>query len=422
MLLGCIADDFTGASDLAGALAKEGMRTRLFTGAPRGDAADAVDAGVVMLKSRSIAAADAVAQSLDALERLRALGCRQFLFKYCSTFDSTPEGNIGPVAEALADALGAKGVVVCPAFPATGRTLYQGHLFVHDRLLSESGMERHPLNPMTDPDIRRWLARQSRAAPGHVAHATVAKGAAAIRAALAAEAGAGRTLVVVDAIDEADLRAIGAAAADAALVTGGSGIAIGLPDNFRRSGALASHPAPRTASDGPALVLAGSCSTATREQVARYAASHPSYRVAVDRLLAGAPVAREAADFAARHRDAAPIIYSTDAPDAVASIKAGRGGDTAAQAIEALFGGLATKAVASGVERLVVAGGETSGAVVTALALDALDIGAEIDPGVPALATVTPAGAPLALALKSGNFGGPDFLGRAVAILGGGDA
>jgi len=422
MLLGCIADDFTGASDLAGTLAKEGMRTRLFTGAPRGGAADDVDAGVVMLKSRSIPAADAVAQSLDALERLQALGCTQFLFKYCSTFDSTPEGNIGPVAEALADALGAKGVVVCPVFPATGRTLYQGHLFVRDMLLSESGMEYHPRNPMTDPDIRRWLHRQSRAAPGHVAHATVAKGAQATRSALAAEAQAGRTLVVVDAIDDSDLRTIGEAVADARLITGGSGIALGLPDNFRRSGALAGHPAPKTANEGPALVLAGSCSTATREQVALYATDHPSYRVEVDRLMAGEPVAQEAADFAARHRDAAPIIFSTDAPDAVASIKTAAGGDGAAHAIECLFGGLATVAVAQGVERLVVAGGETSGAVVTALALDALDIGAEIDPGVPALTTRTPAGAPLALALKSGNFGRPGFLGRAVAILGGADA
>jgi len=422
MLLGCIADDFTGASDLAGTLAKEGMRTRLFTGSPKAGAADDVDAGVVMLKSRSIPAADAVAQSLEVLARLQALGCRQFLFKYCSTFDSTPEGNIGPVAEALADALGVKGVVVCPVFPATGRTLYQGHLFVRDMLLSESGMEHHPLNPMTDPDIRRWLARQSRAAPGHIPHAIVAEGAQAIHTALAAEVQAGRTLVVVDAITDADLRSIGEAVADAKLITGGSGIALGLPDNFRRSGALARRPAPATANNGPALVLAGSCSTATREQVALYAANHPFYRVQVDRLIAGEPVAQEAADFAARHRDAAPIIFSTDAPDAVASVKASTGGDSAAHAIEVLFGSLAAEAVTQGIERLVVAGGETSGAVVTALALDALDIGVEIDPGVPALSTQTSAGAPLVLALKSGNFGGPDFLGRAVAILGGADA
>jgi uncharacterized protein YgbK (DUF1537 family) len=421
MLLGCIADDFTGASDLAGTLAREGMRTRLFTGPPQKGAADDVDAGVVMLKSRSIPAADAVAQSIDALERLQALGCRQFLFKYCSTFDSTPEGNIGPVAEALAEALDAKGVIVCPAFPATGRTVYQGHLFVNGKLLSESGMEHHPLTPMTDPDLRRWLARQSRNAPGHVPQAIVARGADAIRAALAAQADTGTILVVVDAIDEAGLRTIGHAAADARLITGGSGIAIGLPDNFRRSGALAGHAAPRPASDGPALVLAGSCSIATREQVALYAQNHPAFRIPVDRLLAGEPVAEEAAAFAARYRDAAPILYSTDAPDAVASIKSAPGGDNAAGAIERLFGELAVKAVADGVQRLVVAGGETSGVVVTALALTALDIGAEIDPGVPALASVTPAGAPLALALKSGNFGAPDFLGRAVAVLGGKD-
>ena len=401
MRLGCIADDFTGAGDIANTLAASGLRTRLFIGAAAVGAG--CDAGVVALKTRSLPVAEAVARSLDALATLRAAGAEQIVFKYCSTFDSTPGGNIGPVAEALAAALGARGVVVCPAFPATGRTVYQGHLFVGDRLLSETGMAAHPLTPMTDPDIRRWLGRQTAAPPGHVGLATVRAGSAAIRAALAAS---GAVLVVVDAGDDDDLRAIGTAVAGAPLVTGASGIALGLAANFgveRDASARAV-----VAADGPALVLAGSCSTATQAQVALYAADHPALAIDGKRLLAGAPVLDEALAFAAAHD--APLIHSTAAPAR---------DDRAAGAIEALFGDLARAAVDRGVRRLVVAGGETSGAVVGALGVAALDVGAEIDPGVPMLGARAPGGAPLALALKSGNFGAPDFLARAVRMLGG---
>jgi uncharacterized protein YgbK (DUF1537 family) len=232
MLLGCIADDFTGASDLANTLAKGGMATVQFIGVPRPGDPAACDAGVVALKTRSIAAADAVSQSLAALDWLKQQGCRQYLFKYCSTFDSTLEGNIGPVAEALLDALDAPVAVVCPVFPATGRTLFQGHLFVGDRLLSESGLESHPLNPMTDPDIRRWLSLQCKGNVGLVPYATVRRGQGAISAALEAEAAAGRRLVVVDAVVDEDLLAIGAAIAGHKLVTGGSGHRARLAGEF----------------------------------------------------------------------------------------------------------------------------------------------------------------------------------------------
>ncbi|MBV9135614.1 MAG: four-carbon acid sugar kinase family protein, partial [Hyphomicrobiales bacterium] len=236
MLVGCIADDFTGASDLANTLAKGGMSTIQFVGVPKGMAQARCEAGVVALKTRSIAPPDAVAQSLTALRWLKTQGCRQFLFKYCSTFDSTPRGNIGPVAEALLQAIPASVAVVCPVFPATGRTLFMGHLFVKDRLLSESGMENHPLNPMTDPDLRRWLRLQTKGEVGFVPHSIVRQGGEAVSAALGAEAKAERRLVVVDAIEDADLLAIGAAVADQPLVTGGSGIALGLPENFRKAG------------------------------------------------------------------------------------------------------------------------------------------------------------------------------------------
>ena len=255
MLLGAVADDFTGASDLANTLAKGGMATMQFVGAGQRSAAAGCEAGVVALKTRSIAAAEAVGQSLDAARWLLDQGCRQIVFKYCSTFDSTPEGNIGPVAEALLDLLGAEVAVVCPAFPATGRRLFMGHLFVGDRLLSESGMEKHPLTPMTDADIRRWLRRQTQGDVGHVPLDAV-RGGPALAAAFAAEARAGRRLVVADAVTDADLLALGAAIAGHRLVTGGSGIALGLPANFRAGGLLSDSPAPLPEVRGPAVVLA----------------------------------------------------------------------------------------------------------------------------------------------------------------------
>lgn len=404
MLLGVIADDFTGASDVANALAAEGMRTRLFVST--GGATEGCDAGVVALKTRSVPSDEAVRRSLDALERLRGAGCRQILFKYCSTFDSTPEGNIGPVAEALMQALGASRAIVCPAFPANGRTVYQGHLFVRDRLLSESGMERHALTPMTDPDIRRWLARQTDLRVGHVGLATVRAGAEALRMALKGMTG----LIVVDAVDEADLRAIGAACADDVLLTGGSGVALGLPTNFGCSGAASAF---RPAS-GPALILSGSCSAATRMQVEAYA-HRPRLKVDVDALLAGEPVREAAQAFAAARRNEAPLIHASADAERVRATQERHGQAQAAEAVESFFADMARWAVANGFERIVSAGGETSGAVVGALSLEALDLGPEIAPGVPALSVP---GRPLALALKSGNFGGPDFFETAVRMLG----
>jgi uncharacterized protein YgbK (DUF1537 family) len=418
MLLGCIADDFTGASDLANTLARGGMRTTQFIGVPAGAPAVDGDAGVVALKSRSIAPGQAVARSLAALDWLKGQGCRQFLFKYCSTFDSTPEGNIGSVGEALAAALRVKGVVACPAFPTLGRSVYQGHLFVRDRLLSESGMENHPLMPMTDPDLRRWLARQTKSPVGHVAWPAVAAGPAAIRAALAASAGRGETLAIVDAIEDRDLVAIGTACAEAPLLTGGSGIALGLPENFRRAGLLSGRPSGFAAAAGPAAVIAGSCSAATQAQVGRFLKDHPGLGLDIDSLMSGGLDVERVLAFMLEHLDAVPLCYSTDAPDAVQVHHRRHGRQAVAEGVEAFFGKLAAALVERGVRRLVVAGGETSGAVVTALDVAALEIGPEIDPGVPALSTMA-AGRPLALALKSGNFGGPDFFAKALSALGG---
>lgn len=415
MLLGCIADDFTGASDLANTLNKGGMATVQFVGVPASGTDAECEAGVVALKTRSIPAQEAVAESLRALDWLEQQGCLQYLFKYCSTFDSTPEGNIGPVAEALLDAIPAPLAVVCPVFPATGRTLFMGHLFVADRLLSESGMEKHPLNPMTDPDIRRWLRRQTNGEVGLVPYAVVRQGASAISAALDTEAASGRRLAVVDAVVDEDLTAIGAAAADHRLVTGGSGIALGLPENFRRQGLLSGRSSGFAPAEGPGVVLSGSCSVASRGQVAAHLADHPSLAVEPDALLRGALSVEAALAFALDHAGKSPIIYSTAEPDVVRAAQERYGMERLAGAIESFFGNVAVRLVDAGVSRIAVGGGETSGAVVTALGIERLRIGPEIDPGVPAL---TAEGArSVRLALKSGNFGAPDFYAKALRVL-----
>ncbi len=420
MLLGVIADDFTGASDIANTLAKGagtgGLRTAQYLGVPGTPAAPEVEAGVVSLKSRSIPAGEAVRLSLAALAWLRAQGARQFVFKYCSTFDSTAEGNIGPVGEALAAALGVAGVIVCPAFPGAGRTVYQGHLFVGDRLLSESGMEHHPLTPMTDPDLRRVLRAQTRSPVGHVPQAVVAAGPEAVAAALAAAGGRGEVLVVADATGDADLLTLGRAAADAALLTGGSGIALGLPGNFIARGQAQGGRAAVPAVHGPEAILAGSCSRATRGQVAHHAALHPSRLIAVDDVLTGRIDAASLVAFVLDNQGRAPLLYSSGDPAEVAAAQQAHGRERVSAALEGLFGAVAAELVRQGVRRLVVAGGETSGAVVGALDLGALEVGREIDPGVPVL--VAGGERPIALALKSGNFGGADFFDRALASFG----
>lgn len=424
MLLGVIADDYTGASDIANTIAKgggglPGLATVQFLGVPKGKAPSPCEAGVVALKSRSIPAAEAIAQSLAAFEWLKAQGCRQFVFKYCSTFDSTPDGNIGPVGEALAAELGVQGVIACPAFPGAGRTIYQGHLFVGDRLLNQSGLENHPLNPMTDSDIRRWLALQTKSPVGLTSwNGAVSKGAEALKKALADAADRGETLVIVDAISDDDLLTIGDAVADAPLLTGGSGIALGLSRNFIRKGLAQGADSSFARVDGPEAILAGSCSRATLGQIAQHQKAHPTHNISVADVMAGAVTVETLSAFIRANEGRAPLIYSSQVPEEVAALQARHGQEAVAHALDALFASTAKALVVGGIRRLVVAGGETSGAVVTALGLDALAIGPEIDPGVPALLSTS--GAPLALALKSGNFGATDFFEKALRMLGDG--
>ncbi|MBB5753455.1 3-oxo-tetronate kinase [Prosthecomicrobium pneumaticum] len=420
MLLGAIADDLTGATDLALMLAREGMKTVQVVGTPPPgfDLGDA-EAVVVALKSRTIPAAEAVALSLEAARALREAGARQLIFKYCSTFDSTEKGNIGPVAEALMDFLGVPLSIACPAFPANKRTVYRGHLFVGDQLLSDSPMKDHPLTPMRDANLVRVLQAQTRLPVGLVPREVVAKGAEGIRAAFAAAVAEGPRLMIVDAIEDDDLRAIGAAAAEMALVTGGSGIAIGLPENFRRAGLIEGRtgPAKLEAPAGRPVILAGSCSAATRRQVAAaIAAGLPALKIEPLAIAEGRETAETVLAFIAAAGDGPALAYASDTPEAVAKAQAALGVERAGALVEHLFAEVATRLREKGYTRFLVAGGETSGAVVQALGVPALAIGPEIDPGVPWTLSLGD-DRPVALALKSGNFGTDDFFLKAWGLL-----
>ncbi len=402
MKLGIIADDFTGASDIGLTLAEAGMTVAQFIGVPNAPADPDLNAGVVALKSRTAPVDDAIKTSLAACDWLCAQGAEQIILKVCSTFDSTEDGNIGPVLDALAQRLNAGPVIVCPAFPENGRSVYQGHLFVADRLLNESGMQDHPLTPMKDADLRRVLGAQSTRDIGHIPALTVLQGPEAMKAAFDKDAH-----MITDAITDADLLAIGLASKGAPLLCGGSGIALGLPANF---GIAAAHPTwvPVT---GPGAVFSGSCSIATRGQVETYAGHAPTFQIDADRAVAGGYDIAQIADWVMA-QEIAPLVYSSADPAVVKAAQDAHGPGVAAAAIERLFAQLAPAIAAKGVRRLVVAGGETSGAVVTGLGADRLTIGPRAAAGVPLVRS-----GDMALALKSGNFGGPDFFAAALKLM-----
>lgn len=419
MLIGAVADDITGATDLCLMLAREGLRTVQIIGLPsQGNLPDA-DAIVIALKSRSIPAAQAVEMSVAAANLLRAGGAEQLLFKYCSTFDSTDAGNIGPVAEALLALTGGDLTIACPSFPAAGRTTYRGHLFVGDALLSDSPLKDHPLNPMHDANLVRVLGRQTALPVGLVTIDTIAQGEAAVRQAFAAQAAAGKRILIVDTLQDADLRTIGAACSDMPLVTGGSGIALGLAANFVRAGKVAPRPAQArmAAPKGRAVVLAGSCSVATRGQIAAAkAAGSPTLALDVDALLSGQQSAASLADWAAAQpQDSIPLVYSSADPAALQAIQARLGQHASGALVEATLAEVARLLKSAGFSRYLIAGGETSGAVVAALGVTTLEIGPEIAPGVPWTRSIS--GPDLVLALKSGNFGAEDFFLKAWTLL-----
>jgi uncharacterized protein YgbK (DUF1537 family) len=417
LLLGSIADDYTGASDLANTLAKNGLRTVQTIGIPAPDLPlPEVDAVVVALKIRSVPASEAVEAALAAERWLRARGAGHVLYKICSTFDSTDAGNIGPVTDALRRAAAAGPVIVTPAFPQTGRTVYFGHLFVNGEPLNESPLKDHPLNPMHDANLVRVLERQSSTEIGLIDRATVARGVEAVRARLAVCLKHGRGAAIADAIEEADLVTLGRAALDQPVSTGASGLGLGLARALRRSGE-ATAGAPLEPVGGHAAIVAGSCSKATLEQIAIAERAMPVRRLDTARLLEGDAEIAAALDWArGRLPDGPVLIAASDAPDSVAALQARHGREATGHAIERATSLIAEGLVEAGVRRLVVAGGETSGAAVDRLGVPAFLIGPEIAPGVPLLRSVGRPGAPLLMALKSGNFGGPDFFAEALAL------
>lgn len=419
-VLGVVADDFTGATDVASMLVRSGMRTMQVVGVPEGPPPAGADAVVVALKSRTTPVDDAVRESLAALQWLRGAGARQFYFKYCSTFDSTPRGNIGPVAEAMMAALGTDFTIACPAFPENGRTIFRGHLFVGDQLLSDSGMRNHPLTPMTDADLVRVLQPQCEGRVGLLRYDAVRAGVPAARARIAALRAEGVRIAVADAIDNDDLRVLAEACADLPLLTAGSGLALGLPALYAAQGwvRLDEHAASLETVGGAAAVLSGSCSTATNAQVAAWeAAGRPMRRIDPRALARGEPVVEEVLQWArATVAQGAVLISATAAPEVLRAVQAELGAARAGELVEQALARLARGLVDAGVRRLVVAGGETSGAVVQGLGVRALRIGPAICPGVP---WTRAEGRTLKLALKSGNFGAPTFFADALAHEGG---
>ncbi len=409
LLLGCIADDFTGATDLANTLVKGGMSAVQVIGVPTGPLPEA-DAVIIALKSRTAPVGEAVAQSLAACDALVAAGAKQIFWKYCSTFDSTDQGNIGPVGDALLKRLGSGFAIACPAFPTNGRTIYLGHLFVGSALLNESGMQDHPLTPMTDANLVRVLSRQTDGGVGLVPFNAVEQGVGAIRREMTRLVDSGRRWAIVDAVTDAHLMAIGEAVAPHALVSGGSGVAMGLPENFRRAGLLPARgdAASLPPMQGFAAVVAGSCSRATLGQIG-LARDHAPV-LELDALAtpdAAALAAQALAWVDGKLQADRPVVIAASAtPEKVAALQAKLGRDAAGALVEHAVATIAEGLVARGVGRLVVAGGETSGAVVTRLGVTSLRIGPEIDPGVP-WTYAEPRG--IHLALKSGNFGARDF-------------
>jgi len=417
LLLGCIADDFTGATDLANNLVRAGMRVVQTIGVPVAALGEEVDAVVVALKSRTIPANEAVAQSLAALAWLKAEGARQFYFKYCSTFDSTPKGNIGPVTEALMEALRTDFTIACPAFPENKRTIFKGYLYAGDVLLNESGMQNHPLTPMTDPNLVRVLQAQCKRKVGLIDYAVVARGEAAIARRIEELRTQGVGIAIVDAVSDDDLHRLGPALRDFTLVTAGSGVAIGLPRNWGISATPRAAALP--AASGHAAVVSGSCSTATLGQVRAFReAGGAALPLDPLRLAQGGESAEGALAWAADKLARGPVlVYASADPAAVRAVQEKLGTEAAGALVERTLAGIARGLVERGVRRLVVAGGETSGAVVQALGIERLRIGPQIDPGVPWCAAQTPVagGATVHLALKSGNFGSADFFTKAFA-------
>ncbi|WP_225608141.1 3-oxo-tetronate kinase [Pantoea sp. PNT03] len=413
MRLGVIADDFTGATDIASFLVQNGLPTIQFNGVPESHDALSAQAIVISLKSRSCPAQQAIDQSLAALQWLQQQGCDRFYFKYCSTFDSTEQGNIGPVTDALLAALGETQTVISPSLPVNGRTVYQGYLFVADQLLSESGMRHHPVTPMTDSNLVRLMTRQAKGQAAVINAAQLDQGADAVRAQLDTLKAQGINYVVLDALHEQHLLTQGEALKETRLVTGGSGLAIGIARAWatQQQNSDAEH-AGRPQGDR-AVVISGSCSQMTNRQVQAYRQQAPSHEVLVERCLDNAKsYAQELCDWVeANHQsELAPLLFATADAQQLQAIQQQYGAARSSEAVEQLFAAVTRELKTRGWQRFIVAGGETSGVVAQSLGVTAFHIGPMISPGVPWVRDIHQ---PLSLALKSGNFGDEQFFARA---------
>jgi uncharacterized protein YgbK (DUF1537 family) len=423
MILGCIADDYTGASDLANTLTKNGLRTVQTIGTPAAALSlPDVDAVVVSLKIRSIGAEHAITAARGADEWLRRHGAVHVLYKICSTFDSTDKGNIGPVTEALATDSGATVPLISPAFPETARTVYLGHLFVGSVPLNESPLQDHPLNPMHDANLVRVLGRQSQGKIGLVDLPTVAAGSDAVRRRLLELQASCHSAAIADAVFERDLETIAAVALETPLSTGASGLGLGLARGLIKTGKVTPAAADFAGATRPvggfSAVLAGSCSAATLKQIAAASQSMPVLRLDSAKLIEGNAEIEAAIGWAGENIGKGAILIAASAPpETVAQIQAQYGRERSGHAIETAIASIGSALVESGVKRMVVAGGETAGAVVDQLAIPAFLIGPEIAPGVPLLRSLGNRQGALLMALKSGNFGGPDFFAHALALM-----
>lgn len=418
-LLGCIADDFTGATDLANELTRAGMRVVQLIGIPKSAIIPRdVDAIIIALKSRTNPVEDAISMSLKALEWLKGKGCRQYLFKYCSTFDSTDKGNIGPVTEALMSQLKVGFTIACPAFPRNKRVVFKGHLFVQDSLLNESGMQDHPLTPMTDSNLVSVLNKQTECDIGLVDYQVLHEGVEAIGEEFSKLQKNKQKIAIIDTLFDEDLLNIAHAAKDMVLITGGSAIAAGLVENFKRSKLLSKQSVKadyRPDKTLPSVILSGSCSRATQAQI-KYAANHyQTFKINPLLLADGKQSVSGIMEWAKTHVGNTPIlIYSTNDHEVLKEVQEILGTKYAGELIEQCLADVAVNLAKLNVRQFVVAGGETSGAVVKALNVSGLYIGSEIDPGVPWTQSIEQIG--IKLALKSGNFGGEDFFLKAFNV------
>lgn len=417
MLLGVIADDFTGATDIAGFLVENGMRTVQLNGIPATEIDVNADAVVISLKSRSCPVDEAIQDSVAALQWLREQGCQQFYFKYCSTFDSTPEGNIGPVTDALLAELGEDFTIVCPALPVNGRTVYNGHLFVFEDLLSDSGMRNHPVTPMTDSSLIRMMNAQSKGTTGLVNFQTIERGTQAVTQRFAELKEQGHCYAVVDAFNTEHLVTLGQAAKTLKLVTGGSGLAAGLAKNWveqledQSDAKQAGNPV-----KAPTVVFSGSCSVMTNQQVSVYKQQAPHFAIDVETCLTNEDYSDVVFDWVMTNIESefAPLVYATADATALKAIQEQYGAQASSHAVEQFFSQLAVKLQSNGVKNFIVAGGETSGVVTQSLKVKGFHIGPQIAPGVPWVKSVE---GELSLALKSGNFGDDNFFAKAQSFF-----